>query len=264
MRSLRSAKTRQDPVSARAVLARCLVEANPGATWLARPSRRRAFGVSLAIELLLVGLLVALPFLSGVGQPQLKHVLQPQLTFFGHSHEHKPAQNPTPPITLRTQGISNPIPQSAPVLTMASNFSSEAPGLPVLDFPGEEAPGTYRVTEMGRLLPPVAPPQIAPPRQQEKHPVKISEGVLEAQLISRIDPQYPFLALQTKTQGTVRLHAIINRDGRITSLDVLSGHPLLVKAALDAVREWRYRPTLLNGEPVEIETSITVIFRIGE
>jgi protein TonB len=94
--------------------------------------------------------------------------------------------------------------------------------------------------------------------------VKISEGVLEAQLIARIEPQYPFLALQTKTQGTVRLHAIINREGRITSLDVLSGHPFLVRAALEAVREWRYRPTLLNGEPVEVETSITVIFRLHE
>jgi protein TonB len=108
----------------------------------------------------------------------------------------------------------------------------------------------------------VEPPHVAQPVQQEKRPVKLSEGVLEARLISRIEPQYPSLAIQTKTEGTVRLHAIISREGRITSLDVLSGHPFLVKAALDAVREWRYRPTMLNGEPVEVETSITVIFRL--
>lgn len=108
------------------------------------------------------------------------------------------------------------------------------------------------------------PPHIAQPAQQEKHPVKLSEGVLEAQLISRIEPQYPAIAVQTKTEGTVRLHAIVSREGRITSLDVISGHPFLVKAALDAVRQWRYRPTLLNGEPVEVETSITVIFRMHE
>jgi protein TonB len=83
-------------------------------------------------------------------------------------------------------------------------------------------------------------------------------------LISRAEPQYPVIAVETKTEGTVRLHAIISRDGRITSLEVLSGHPFLVKAALDAVRQWRYRPTLLNGEPVEVDTSITVIFRLRE
>jgi protein TonB len=94
--------------------------------------------------------------------------------------------------------------------------------------------------------------------------VKVSEGVLEAQLVSRIEPQYPTIAVETKTQGTVRLRAIISRDGRITSLEVLSGHPFLVKAALDAVRQWRYRPTLLNGEPVEVETSITVVFVLRE
>jgi len=60
----------------------------------------------------------------------------------------------------------------------------------------------------------------------------------------------------------VILHAIISRDGSITALDVVSGQPLLVKAALDAVRQWRYRPTLLNGEPVEVDTTITVIFRL--
>jgi protein TonB len=92
--------------------------------------------------------------------------------------------------------------------------------------------------------------------------VKISEGVLQARLLSRVEPPYPTLAKLTKTEGTVRLHAIISRDGRITSLDVISGPPLLVQAALDAVRQWRYRPTLLNGEPVEVETSITVIFRL--
>jgi protein TonB len=106
------------------------------------------------------------------------------------------------------------------------------------------------------------PHVVPPPPQQEKHPLKVSEGVLEAQLISRNEPRYSPLALQTKTEGTVLLHAFISREGRITSLDVISGHPLLVRAALEAVRQWRYRPTMLNGEPVEVETSITIIFRL--
>jgi protein TonB len=70
--------------------------------------------------------------------------------------------------------------------------------------------------------------------------------------------------LQTKKEGAVILHAIISRDGRITALDIVSGSPLLVTAALDAVRQWRYRPTLLNGDPVEVETTITVIFRLQQ
>jgi protein TonB len=89
-------------------------------------------------------------------------------------------------------------------------------------------------------------------------------SVEQAQLISRIEPRYPALALQTKKEGAVILHAIISRDGRITALDIVSGSPLLVTAALDAVRQWRYRPTLLNGDPVEVETTITVIFRLQQ
>jgi protein TonB len=98
--------------------------------------------------------------------------------------------------------------------------------------------------------------------QQEKHPVKVSEGVLQAQLVSRIEPRYPQLALQTRQSGTVVLHAIISRDGHINALEVVSGSPFFVQAALDAVRQWRYRPTMLNGEPVEVDTTITVIFRL--
>jgi protein TonB len=79
-------------------------------------------------------------------------------------------------------------------------------------------------------------------------------------LIHRVDPVYPALARQIHLEGTVQLYAIIGRDGTIQSLEVLSGHPLLIQSARDAVRQWRYRPTLLNGEAVEVETSITVIY----
>jgi protein TonB len=93
--------------------------------------------------------------------------------------------------------------------------------------------------------------------------VRRSEGVQAGLLIHRVEPDYPALARQTHLQGTVQLHAVIARNGSIESLEALSGHPLLVKAALDAVRQWRYRPTLLSGEPVEVETYITVHFVLG-
>jgi protein TonB len=82
--------------------------------------------------------------------------------------------------------------------------------------------------------------------------------------VNRITPIYPPLARQTRISGTVRLHAIISKDGSIQQLEVMSGHPLLQQAALDAVRQWRYQPTLLNGEPVEVDTTIDVIFSLNQ
>jgi protein TonB len=81
--------------------------------------------------------------------------------------------------------------------------------------------------------------------------------------MNRIQPQYPPLARQARVSGTVKLHAIIAKDGTVQELQVISGHPLLIQAALDAVRQWRYRPTLLNTEPVEVDTTIDVIFTLN-
>jgi protein TonB len=84
--------------------------------------------------------------------------------------------------------------------------------------------------------------------------------MMEGNLIYRVQPEYPALARQVRIQGLVVLRAIINRDGAIENLQALSGHPLLVPAALNAVRQWRYRPYVLNGEPVEVETEVKVNF----
>jgi len=83
----------------------------------------------------------------------------------------------------------------------------------------------------------------------------------EAQLVNRVEPVYPHVAAIAGIQGQVKLHASIARNGSIQSLNAISGHPLLVRAALDAVGQWRYRPYYLNGEAVEVETFITVNFR---
>lgn len=83
----------------------------------------------------------------------------------------------------------------------------------------------------------------------------------EAHLVNRVEPVYPHVALLLQKQGDVKLHAIIGKDGAIESLTVTAGDPLLAGAAVEAVRQWRYRPYLLNGEPVEVETFITVSFK---
>ena len=106
-----------------------------------------------------------------------------------------------------------------------------------------------------------APP---PPKPKQTGPLRVGGNVQAARIINRIQPIYPPLARQTRISGTVRLHAIIGKDGTIQQLEVMSGHPLLQQAALDAVRQWRYQPTLLNGDPVEVDTTIDVIFSLNQ
>lgn len=92
-------------------------------------------------------------------------------------------------------------------------------------------------------------------------PKRITSQLSEGQLVNRVEPVYPHIAAISGIQGQVKLHAIIGRDGRIQSLNLISGHPLLAHAALEAVEQWRYRPYVLNGEAVEVETLITVNFK---
>jgi protein TonB len=105
------------------------------------------------------------------------------------------------------------------------------------------------------------PPPPSPAVSQE--PLRMAPSIVAAKLINQPKPVYPPMAIQTRTQGTVRLEAIIDKDGAIKNLMVLSGHPLLVPAALAAVRQWRYQPTMLNRVPVEVETTIDVNFVLG-
>ena len=106
----------------------------------------------------------------------------------------------------------------------------------------------------------IAPP---PPKATPKR-VTVGGNVQAARLVNRVQPLYPPLARQTRISGTVKLHAIIGKNGAVEQLQVVSGHPLLVQSALDAVRQWRYQPTLLNGDPVEVDTEIDVIFSLAQ
>jgi len=104
---------------------------------------------------------------------------------------------------------------------------------------------------------PAAFPKAAPQK------VRVSSGVAQGLLVRQIKPQYPKLALQARIQGTVTLQATIGRDGTVQNLHVLSGHPMLTGAAMDAVRQWLYRPYYLNGDPVEVDTQINVNFTLA-
>jgi periplasmic protein TonB len=117
-------------------------------------------------------------------------------------------------------------------------------------------PGQGIIGSNGPTLPPA-------PRAATPNRIKQGGNVTAALLISQTRPVYPELARQARIQGNVVLHAIIDKDGKVAQLEVISGHPLLVQAALGAVKQWRYKPTLLNGDPVEVDTTITVTFTMG-
>ncbi len=105
-------------------------------------------------------------------------------------------------------------------------------------------------------------PVIVPPPAIHARPSRISR-MMEGNLIHRVQPVYPVLARQARMQGPVVLRAVIDREGRIEKLQALSGTPVLEQAAIEAVQQWRYKPYLLDGEPIEVETQITVNFTLG-
>jgi len=125
--------------------------------------------------------------------------------------------------------------------------------------PGGSAGGV-----LGGIIGSNAPPPPPPPKAATPKRIRVGGQVESAKLIFKPQPEYPPLAKMARIQGTVRLEAIISKDGTIQDLKVIQGHPLLVKAALEAVQRWRYQPTLLNGDPVEVVTEIDVNYTLAE
>jgi protein TonB len=126
------------------------------------------------------------------------------------------------------------------------------------------ADGVLWGTALSAAPVPKLPPPTVPARPAVPPRVTVGGVVQAARIVHQVMPVYPPPARQARISGTVRLEAVISRDGMIQSLRVMSGHPWLAQAALDAVRQWVYRPTRLNGEPVEVLTQIEVNFKLGE
>jgi protein TonB len=158
------------------------------------------------------------------------------------------------------------IPQQVAV-TVDEPQRSDLPNLPIGDRFGNRTPfGIFSDAghEVGTLPPPpVTPPTPPPPPPAiDTHPIRKGGDVIAANLIYQVKPVYPPLAIKTRVQGVVVLEAVISKEGTISSLRVVSGHQLLTQAAIDAVKQWRYRPTLLNNEPVDVITTVTVTFTL--
>jgi protein TonB len=113
-------------------------------------------------------------------------------------------------------------------------------------------------------LPSAAPPPPPPPKKEAPKSIRVGGNVQQANLLRQVRPTYPPLAKAARVQGTVKFEAVIAKDGTIQNLHVISGPPLLVNAALEAVKQWQYKPTLLNGDPVEVITTIDVNFTLSQ
>jgi len=108
-----------------------------------------------------------------------------------------------------------------------------------------------------------APTPVVKAPEKPKGPTRVSAGVVSGLILSKTQPVYPPIAKAAHVSGTVVLHALISKTGTIENLTVVSGPEMLRAAALDAVRSWRYKPYLLNGEPTEVDTTVTVNFNLG-
>lgn len=215
--------------------------------------------VSFAVQALGLGCLLLLPLFYTQGLPKLAligRILAPAPP---------PAASPALPRSSSTTPQSNLMgntlisPQQIP--PMVRMLTDVAPPAPMADpyavgvshgF-GDPHSHSSLIDGIGNsnvALPPSAPTVHHPP----------TSHMMEGNLIYRVQPEYPAVARQVRIQGLVVLRAIISRDGTIDNLQALSGYPLLIPSALNAVRQWRYRPYVLNGQPVEVETEVKVNF----
>ena len=160
----------------------------------------------------------------------------------------------------RSGALSEPlvVPSEIPKSIGMVRTERTAPGTPPSGIAGDIL-GSVPENSIGivnSLLRPATPvlPRLAPQK------VRVSSGVAEGMLIHQVKPPYPAAAKMARVEGSVALQAVIGKDGSIQNLRVISGHPLLTSAALEAVKQWRYKPYYLNGEPVEVETQIVVNF----
>ena len=229
-------------------------------TWDRSARRGWSTLASFGFQAMAVSLLLLIPLIWIQGPPKLQWFEPPQIL--------TPPPAPAPPASgerrsTPSTNLSGTHLMQPPTIPTTIAILNEQPvaSAPNIDEGGVAGGTGTRRGVIGSIGPSVevAPPPTPP---APTHPVRVSHWA-EGNLIHRVQPEYPEIARQVRVQGPVQLRAIISKGGMIENLVVESGHPMLVGAAIKAVRQWRYRPYLLNGEPIEVETEITVNFVLG-
>ena len=239
---------------------------------VAQPANKTwTLGISILAQSFLISAAILLPLVYTNSLPGLSAWLERSLTL--PSPEPPKPQPVETTQTARSNTVHPGSPFVAPMRTPTTINLEPEPAAPsdwVISVPG---PSTAVANPIARYLansmplpkPHDPPPAHEPvkPKAETSAPIPVSSGVQEAKLLRRIVPIYPQIAIVARVEGTVHLMGIISKEGIIRELQVLDGNPLLVKAALDAVRQWVYRPTLLSGQPVEVIAPITVTFKLN-
>jgi protein TonB len=252
-----------------ALLTDCLVEGDAATIARRRRSRRVSLTLSISLQVALLSFVLLAPLFAKTENLTWKNAI-PIPPYRGYKANPKPQQaNSTPAVqTSGRQRIRltdfQPTHYLAAVPTVADDprgdysRDSAPPCNPCVPGSPDGIINLARNASDANFVP--KPPVDTKPRPSA--PVKVSGRVQEALLVNRVEPKYSRIAIMMRLEGTVELRAIIGKDGTIHSLELLSGHPVLGRDAMLAVQEWRYRPTLLGGEPVEVETRITVVFTL--
>ncbi|MGB7845375.1 MAG: energy transducer TonB [Candidatus Acidiferrum sp.] len=244
----------------------CLVDGDADQERRVHRSKQRAILISIALQILIVAALVLLPLLTKGENIAGRVIMFPIPPYArGSSHPSKTRERLTHRQNHPACHFCAPDRIPHGIVTRdptppEQNFGDSAGDSDVDRFGDPQGdPNGFLNTDSTRGP---KPPEVV---QANKTPVirRISEPVQAAMLYHRVEPVYPTLAIQTRREGRVELHALISTDGSIQSLEVISGDPLFIRSALSAVREWRYHPTILNGQPVEVDTHITVIYTLS-
>jgi len=227
----------------------CLVEGDSAQEMRVRRNKRRALLISITVQILVVAALVLFPLFTKGENIAGRVVILPPVPY-SPAKAHTSGRTPTQP----PRGKQN---------TCTFCFHSIPPTI-VMHDPGR----TLQQTNGAGVDIPGAPVAVMdthhepPPPPPPSKPIRVSEAVIAARLVHRVEPVYPPLAIQTRREGRVELHAIISKQGYVESLEVVSGDPFFIQSSLAAVREWRYQPTILDGQPIEVDTQITVIYTL--
>jgi len=230
-----------------------------------KTKRGATTALSFVLEIIFLGVLVLLPLIFTEALPR-----QQLMTFLVAPPPPPPPPPPpaaAPVVVKKIQTeldngqLRTPtaIPKKIQMIKEDEPPPSAGPAGVVGGVPGG-VPGGTMGGVLGSVMSsvPSAVPKAATPQR-----VRVSQGVSQGLLIHKVQPTYPPLARQARIQGSVILQALIGKDGTIQNLHVVSGHPMLTNAALEAVKEWRYKHYFLNGEPVEVETTINVNFTLS-
>jgi protein TonB len=224
-----------------------------------RTNQKYTTTLSFVIEAVVVGFLILLPLLITEALPL--H----QLNSFLVAPPPPPPPPPPPAAAPVQKVIQHEVvngelrtPSKIPKVIKMIKEEEAPPSTGVAGGVVGGVPGGQAGGVLGGIISSSAPPpKVAAPQK-----LRVSEGVAAGNLLRKIEPQYPQMAKIAHIQGDVILAATISKNGAIENLHQVSGHPILVQAAMEAVKQWKYKPYLLNGEPVEVETTIKVSFKM--